>query len=162
MEPVMKTRNLWIVALLLVATSCGGSGSSDPTGDARGALNKGDFADARTICDDNMDGTDAKTAAALKLIRVKALASLGETADVQSALGDLPAASVTPALFVDLAGRLKDAGELIGAIEVTDAGAKRFPDKKDAFAAVIEDLKASAAAGGDDAATEKLRSLGYL
>ncbi|MHC4846675.1 MAG: hypothetical protein ACYTCU_11015 [Planctomycetota bacterium] len=158
----MKTRNLWMVALLLVATACGGGSSSDPAGDARGALNKGDFAEARTICDDNLSGADAKTAAALKLIRVKALASLGDSAAVQSSIDDLPAASVTTALFVDLAGRLQESGELVGAIEVADAGTKRFPDNKDDFAKVIEGLKASAAAGGDDAATEKLRSLGYL
>jgi len=158
----MKTRSLWIVALLLVATACGGSGSSDPVGDARDALNAGDFAAARSVCDDNLAGADAKTAAALKLIRIKALASLGEAADVLGSIDDLPAASVTTALYVGLAGRLQNAGELVGAIEVTDAGARRFPDMKDAFAAVIEELKASAAAGGDDAATEKLRSLGYL
>lgn len=158
----MKTRNLWISGWLLIAAACGGSGSSDPAADARTALNESDFAAARSICDSNLAGADAKTAAALKLVRVKALASLGEADTVLASIGDLPAASVTPALFVDLAGRLKNGDNLNGAIDLADAGIKRFPEKKDNFSGLIAQLVASAQEGGNDAATEKLRSLGYL
>lgn len=162
----MKTRGLWIAAMLLVVTACSGSGSSDPVADARSAFDEADYATVCSICDtalaDSAVAGDPKTSAALKLLRVKALASLSDAEAVLTGLGDLPAMSVTTALFVDLAGKLTNAGNLIGAIEVAHAGNKRFPDKKDEFSELIQELKDRAKEGGDDAATEKLRSLGYL
>jgi hypothetical protein len=60
-------------------------------------------------------------------------------------------------LYVQTAGQLREAGDAPGAVELLDAGVKRFPGDAD-LAKAIEAAKAS----GNDAERARLCSLGYL
>jgi predicted Zn-dependent protease len=67
------------------------------------------------------------------------------------------AKQVGGSLFVQTAGQLREAGDPAGAIQLLDAGAKRFPEDADVQKAI-----AQARSAGTAAELEQLRTLGYI
>lgn len=157
-------RSLVSLALLFLA-ACGASLADQEAG-ARSALDGRDFAKAITLVDaalkDPAAASDKAAAWRLEQIRLEAQANDKQGAAVLSAIERLSAdygPQITAPLMRSLADKLKASGDVKGAIDVLAAGDKRFPDQHDAF---MKDIEALKGAGLDDAATEQLRSLGYL
>jgi tetratricopeptide (TPR) repeat protein len=100
-------------------------------------------------------------------LHISALARDGQgpqaTAALESAATAFPA-RVDAKLYARTMSELQQAGNIDGALDVLEAGGKRFPDQKAAFddgaAKLAAMLKADA--GSDPAAIERLKSLGYL
>lgn len=157
-------RRLVFLALLVLA-ACGTSLADQEAG-ARSALDGRDFAKAISLAEtalkDPAAASDKAAAWRLEQIRLEALANDKQGAAVLSSVQRLSAdysAQITAPLMRSLADKLKASGDVKGAIDVLAEGDKRFPDQHDAF---LKDIEALKSAGLDDAATEQLRSLGYL
>lgn len=150
-------------AALLVACS---ASLADQERDARAALDGRDWARARSLAEEALrsPGAEHDPALAWRLeqIRLEALASDRQGADVVSSLARLAAShpqQVTPALYRALADKLGTAGDAGSAIDVLVAGDQRFPAEHEAFAEAIQSLRQR---GLDPAETERLKALGYL
>ncbi len=149
-----------ILVLLWMLLSCG-AGPEDQLENARGHLAAGDYAEAAAAAARGLEaGAEGATAWRLELTALEGEARGGKTTEVLARLDRLAearSAQVTGSLYVQTAGQVKEAGDATGAINVLDAGAKRFPEDAD-IARAIDQLKAS----GSDAEIERLRSLGYV
>jgi predicted Zn-dependent protease len=107
----------------------------------------------------NFENTQA-AAWRLELAALEGEARGGKTAEVLARFERLAQAwsdQVTGSLYVQTAGQVKEAGDAAGAINVLDAGAKRFPDDPDITQAI-----AQSKATGTAEEIERLRSLGYV
>ena len=150
---------LWV---LFWATACSPS-SQESLGDARDALNSGDYAAALAAAEAGMAGApDEVTAWGLSLVKLEALARQGSgeeaLAQLDALAGQRPE-QVPADQYAATADQLRAAGQGEAAIQALDRGLKRFPDDAQ-LAAQIEEVTAGAAAGSDE--LELLRSLGYV
>lgn len=153
------TRTL-VLGLLGMLLACG-AGPEDRLEDARGHLAAGDYAEAAAAAARGLEaGAEGSTAWRLELAALEGEARGGKTPEALARLERLAeawSAQASGSLYVQTAGQLREAGDGAGAINVLDAGAKRFPEDAD-VARAIDQLKAS----GTDAEIERLRSLGYV
>jgi hypothetical protein len=138
---------------VLVLLACG-AGPEDLLDEARDHLAARDYPAAADAATRGLAaGAEGATAWRLELAGghgAEARARLERLAETRSA-------QVQPPLYVQTAGQLKEAGDAAGAVDVLDAGAKRFPGDA-AIAQAIERSKATA----DPAELERLRTLGYV
>jgi tetratricopeptide (TPR) repeat protein len=155
---------LRIACLLLPALlvlGCGGS-AYDHLAEARRGLADAAYDDALAAAEAGLAaGPDEATAWGLELIKLEALAreGLGEAAQAQ--LGALAAAHpdrVPVTQYSATAYQLRAAGARPEAIQVLDAGIKRFPDD----AMLVRLIGAADSAGMQSAELDMLRSLGYV
>lgn len=161
----MRTWQVLAAAALLAA--CGGKTANDYHTDARAALQSGDVARALQLADEGLAQSDARSdvAAAWRLeqVRLEALAKSGKGVEVQKELDRLAGtypAQVNASLYRSLADRVKQAGDVTGAIEVLAAGDKRFPAEHASFKEAIDALKSTESL--DPAQVQRLKALGYL
>jgi hypothetical protein len=167
--------------LLILSTAawfaCGRTSATENAEAAQKLVMEGKFAAARKLCEETLATEDAKKDKALSLrlerYRLEAIASdnlpkdeaaaAQRKAEVLATLARLAETYPTQAgapLFAMIAEDLGRSGDLLAAIDVVEAGKKRFPTMNSAFDEVLEYIKKAAA--GNDAATEKLKQLGYL
>jgi len=129
--------------------------------EAREALARGAYPEAAAAAAAGLSGgATGAIAWRLELTALEAEARAARTPDVLARLERLAGAwsqQVTPALYVQAAGQVKEGGDPAGAISVLDAGANRFPKDADIATAI-----ARAKASGSAAELEQLRSLGYV
>ena len=153
------TRPLLLVSLALLL-ACGAS-PEDRLEAARAALAKGAYGDAAAAAREGLAaGAQGAVAWRLELAALEGEArgkdGAAARARIERLAGEKPD-QVRGPLYVQTAGQLREAGDAPGAIELLDAGVKRFPGDGD-IAKAIESAKAS----GDDAERARLCSLGYL
>jgi hypothetical protein len=148
------------LALVLVLASCGVSPEKQLE-KAREHLAQGAYAEAASAAAQGLDaGAEGPTAWRLELAALEGEARGAKTADVLARLDRVAQAwsvQVTGSLYVQTAGQLKEAGDAAGAINVLDAGARRFPGDPDIAQAI-----AQSQASGTAEEVERLRSLGYV
>jgi hypothetical protein len=163
------------LTLLLALATCLGGCAGEPTLDEaidglQASYDAKDFdavvggADA-LVSRCEAEGADESRAWKVERLRVESLASLGKGDDTKTHLERLSgsfASRVDAKLYNKMGTLVEQANELIQAIDVYDAGAKRFPAQATIFKQRIEELKTRAMAAGDDAALDHLKSLGYL
>jgi len=161
------TARLSSMALLLLI----GCGASDPAGladQAQTSLNAGDYAATVKAADAGLaalDGTDPALGWRLERLRLDALAASGDGAATLAALKRLAEAypkQVTADTYAKAGGALNDAGAHTEAIDVVEAGKARFPQQTAAYDKLIAAITKAVEEGGDSAAMNKLRQLGYL
>jgi tetratricopeptide (TPR) repeat protein len=149
-----------MTCILLLALACGKS-ASDHLEAARDDLDKGQYEPAIEDAEHGLQADpDDKTAWGLELVILEANARAGKVAETTGKLYELEVRHpdrLIPSLYSGSAQQLKDAGKTAEAIEVLDAGHKRFPDDP-TIAKALEDAKKS----DDPAALERLKSLGYI
>ncbi|MGH0032890.1 MAG: hypothetical protein ACQGVC_24120 [Myxococcota bacterium] len=107
-------------------------------------------------------GGDEVTTWGLELVRLEALARAGAGEAALAQLEKLAAErpdQVGATQYAATADQLRTAEQGAAAIQVLDAGLKRFPKDTDLLA-LIEDAKAAPAAGSEE--LDMLRSLGYV
>jgi len=159
-------------SLLVLLTACGSKSPQEVVDGIQAELNSGNFAAASTAAQAAL-GTEAiKADKALtwrvEKLRLDALAGEKQAAEILAGLTRLKTsnpAQVDAALYASLAGKLSQGHDYLGAIDVVHAGIEQFPDQKARFEGELKNLTAAATAAsesGDNAALEKLRSLGYL
>jgi predicted Zn-dependent protease len=145
---------------LLLVLGCGVS-PEDRLESARKNLQAGQFDPAIGDAAQGLQATpDDKTAWGLELVILEANARSGKAPETQAKLEELATKHpdrVTPSLYSGSAQQLKDAGKTGEAIEVLDAGLKRFPDD-----ATLKSEVEKAKQTSDPAALERLKSLGYI
>ena len=153
-------RRLLLLAVASLLAACGAS-PEQRLEQARGQLASGSYAEASASASAALAaGAEGATAWRLELVALEAEARGKKTEAVLARLERLAGAwakQVGGSLFVQTAGQVRDAGDPAGAIQVLDAGAKRFPEDADVQKAI-----AQAKAGGTAAELEQLRSLGYI
>jgi cytochrome c556 len=95
-------------------------------------------------------------------IKLQAMARGGDpaAATLLEQLASEYAAQIKSPLYMSVASELKKAGQTSAAIDVLDAGNKRFPAESEAFTAAIQELNATEEL--DPAEIQKLQALGYL
>lgn len=156
-----------VAALLLLSFSaCGGPTLEDRLHEAQSALDKGDYPAAMAsvdaaLADATISGDPAKSWR-FESIKLDALARAGKGDDVLDAIDRLKVAypkQMTAALYRSLADKLRAAKNVLGAVNVLDAGNRAFPEEKESFIKAIEEIKA---AGLDSETEEMLRKLGYM
>lgn len=151
-----------VVALALASwlLACGAS-PEDQLEKARGQLARGAYAEAAAAAAEGLAaGATGATAWRLELAALEGEARSAKTSEVLARLERLAGAwpeQTGGALYVQTAAQLKEAGDAAGAINVLDAGVKRFPQDAD-IARAIEQSKAS----GSSEEIDRLRSLGYV
>lgn len=152
--------SLFVLTLLI---GCGGKSADDLRGEAQKALDGGDAAKAMQLADEGLKtaGSDKAMAWRLQQIRLDAMAKNKQGAQVAKELEGLSkdyAAQITAALYRSLADKARAAGDNTGAIDILDAGFKKFPEDT-SFQQAIDQLKAGAVSPDE---VEKLKALGYL
>ena len=161
--------SLGTLALALLVTACGGAATLDEKIDALQASYDGGsyeqvVADAPALATEA--GDDAAKAWKVEKLHLLALGRLGRGADAAGTLERLDGAfpgKVKANLYGQVGGFVVDAGNALEAIDVLDAGAKKYPEMADAvFKPYIEQCKEMATSAGDSEALAKLKSLGYL
>ena len=165
MPSLLPAARSWAAsALFALALACGGPSAASLQQEAEAALAAKDYPTALAKVDAALALADVSADKAqswrFESLRLDAFASGGQGAEVKAALERLSAAydaQLTAALYRSLADKLRAAGDGTGAVDVLDAGAKKFPNDP-SFAAAIDDLKKSA----DPAEIERLKALGYL
>jgi hypothetical protein len=156
---MLRAPFLGFVALALLL-ACGGP--ERQLEQAREQLAAGDYAAASDAANAGLaGGAQGPVAWQLELVALESEARGAKGAEALARLtrlagGDF-AAQLNGPLYVQTAGQLKDAGDAAGAINVLDAGVKRFPGDTD-LSSAIERAKET----GGDAERERLRSLGYV
>ena len=164
------TRRLAILALALLA-GCGGKDPVATAGQADEALRKGDAVSAQKLAEEGLAlpnvAADNGTAWRLERVRLEALAVQGQASTVLTEIervGKTYAApnQVNAAFYAKVARELVDAQKLIESLDLIEAGKKKFPKEVDKYDSLIEELKARAESGGDNALTNKLAQLGYV
>ncbi|MDP6935235.1 MAG: hypothetical protein QGG40_20110 [Myxococcota bacterium] len=151
---------MYAISLFALFLACG-SGADQHLQTTQDALSTGAWADAITAADAGLAADlDEASNWRLYLMGLEAHARSGDagkaTEIIEQMAGKHPD-RVTGKLYVSTAAQIKETGDSTGAINLLDAGAKRFPDDAE-IAKAIEDAKAS----GSDAELEQLRSLGYM
>jgi hypothetical protein len=154
---------------LALLTACGGATPREQVDAAQAALNSGDFAGARAAAEAALALPEVKADKGLawrcEKLRLDALAGSRQGAEVLASLERLQAshpAQVDAALYASMTGKLSQAHDYLGATDIVHAGIEKFPDQKSRFEGELENLKKAVNETGDNAALEKLRSLGYL
>ncbi len=175
MNPGTRSRHpAGVVALIVAAgllavlpVSCGSRTASDCADGAVTAFAAGDYGKARKLCDEGLaaeGASDRAVAWKLERVRLESQASSGDAAGEVAAgierLAGAFATQVDAAFYAKITEELSKAGNLVAAITVNDAGKKRFPEVAARFDTVMDSLKE--AATHDDAAMDKLNSLGYV
>lgn len=162
-------RGLMLGAALLLG-ACADKSLDDLASEAQTAFNQGQYEQTCVICESAIarsksEGAGAATSWRFEQLDLLAHASLGKD-DVTDKLERLSQeyASQTDDsnLYARLSKHLSDGGNINEAIEVIEAGRKRFPEKAELFETEGARLAKVAEEAGDNAALEKLRSLGYL
>jgi hypothetical protein len=152
-------RNL-MLGLLLALAACGASPEQELE-KAKEQLASGAYGEAETSAAAGLAaGAEGATAWRLELAALEAEARAKKTEAALARLERLAGAwakQVGGSLYVQTSGQLRDAGDAAGAIQVLDAGAKRFPADPDVAKAISQ-----AKAAGTAAELEQLRSLGYI
>jgi hypothetical protein len=152
--------------VLVVLLGCGGGGpsSEELQKGVESAVQAKDFPGAVAKADEALKveaiAKDAAKAWRFESMRLGALADGGKGADVLASLTRLGGAydkQLTAALYQSLADKLRAAGDGEGAVNLLDAGKKKFPEDQ-SFQAAIDAMKSSA----DPAEIERLKALGYL
>jgi hypothetical protein len=144
----------------MLAAGCGGKSAVDYHREAQQALDAGDADRAMQLVAEGLPvaGDDRAVIWRLEQVRLEAMAKKGQGAEIVAELERLGGAygpQITPALYRSLADKAGPAG---GAVPILDAGLKKFP----AEAAGFEEAIAKIQEGGDPAAMEQLRALGYI
>jgi len=162
------TRCLAVLALALLV-SCGGATPQSCATSADAALQKGDAVEAQKCAEAGLAApgasTDTATSWRLERTRLRALALQGDSAKVNTELerlGKSYPTQVNVDLYASLARDLITAKKSADALQLVEAGKKKFPDKAKVFDQLIEQLKAEAAKGDDNALTQGLSQLGYI
>ena len=149
-----------MTCILLLALACGKS-ASDHLEAARKDLDQGQFDPAIQDAEHGLQADpDDKTEWGLQLALLEAYARAGKAAETKQKLEELAAEHPDRIKSSDYSGsaqQLKDAGKAPEAIEVLDAGHKRFPDDS-TITGELEKSKQTT----DPAALERLKSLGYI
>jgi hypothetical protein len=152
---------------LVGSAGCAPRSPAEQADVAQAALSQGDFATARAAAQAALSSRavagDKALTWKLERIGLEAAAGEGKGADVLAGVDRLAAdfpTQMTAELYAKLGNRLADGGDALGALDLVDAGKRRFPEQATAFDGLIESLKDKAE--GDSAVMDKLRSLGYL
>ena len=150
-------RTLATIALLF---ACGTS-PAQHLESAKASMESGSWDGAVTAANDGLTaGPEPTVAWRLELVLLEAHARSGNAAESIKQIEKLATANVDRVngkLYVSTAGQLKEGGDAPGAIDLLDAGAKRYPSDGEITQA-IEVAKTT-----DDAdELEALRSLGYI
>ncbi len=152
-----------LVLVTALAVGCGEK-ASDVKEAAQAALDAADYPTAIAQADKAIGmATDDKAMIwQSQQIKLQALARSGDAgaAPLLEQLAGEYAAQVKSPLYMSVAADLKSAGQTSAAIDVLDAGNKRFPDESAAFVKAIEELGSPDQM--DPAEVEKLKALGYL
>jgi hypothetical protein len=151
-----------VLALAAGAVGCGSS-AADHLQDARQALADASYSDVVAIADGGLRAEpEPKTAWALELVKLEALARSGQGEAAIAQLEGLAAAHperLGPTQYSATADQLRGAGDAAAAIRALDLGAKQHPGDA-MIAKLISDSASSADV--DPAELEMLRSLGYV
>ena len=151
-------------------TACGGGDggatSTDPAGlvsSATDSMSKQAWSDALADLDRAIEGLGSDGDAALRtragVLRAECLVRSNRGDEGRGALMSV-AETASWKDFKRVGEALADEDFLPEAIEVLDAGKKRFPDQEESFLAVIQDIQGRSTL--TDEAKEKLQSLGYM
>ena len=155
-------RRFCILAMALALGACAQS-ARESLDEARQALAESRYADAIVAADTGLSGdADAVTTWGLELVKLEALARDGRGDETLAQINGLAAArpeQMPATQYAATADQLRAAGQGAAAIQVMDAGLKRFPEDQ-ALLDQIEQVKAAPAPGSDE--LEMLRSLGYV
>jgi hypothetical protein len=160
--------NRCLAVLVLSFLAACGAKTPDACCTAAGdALKAGKYADAKSLAAEGLalNGTDAGTNWKLEKIRLQALAGNGEGAMVVEGLTAAAAkhpGMVDDQLYAQLGMALADAGKLVEAIELVEAGKQAFPEKVKSFDGLVASIVAAAEKTEDNAAMARLRQLGYV
>jgi len=153
-----------ISCLLLVSLfglGCGGS-AYDDLATARQALADADYVEALASANAGLaEDPDEKTQWGLELVRLEALARGGDgagTVSQLSALAERYPDRIPATQYSATAHQLRAAGRKLEAIEVLDAGVKRFPEET----MLVQLIGADDSSGMESAELDMLRSLGYV
>jgi hypothetical protein len=157
-----------IVLASVLAASCGGSDAVSQIAAGRVALGSGDTAAALEAFRDALDHLDpsssqyfeAKIGAVEALIAVDPDRARDEFLELARQHPD----RVEPNAYVYIAGHLANGKHFTHAVEVVDAGIKRFGanEKNEKLKALIERIKKEATTTGDIKALKALAGLGYI
>lgn len=147
-----------------LAVGCGEQ-AADVKEAAQAALDAADYPTAISEADRAIElaSDDKALVWQSQQIKLQALARHGDGAPAFALLEQLAgeySAQVKSPLFMSVASDLKKAGQISSAIDVLDAGNKRFPDESEKFLVAIQELQATEQI--DPAEIEKLKALGYL
>jgi tetratricopeptide (TPR) repeat protein len=150
-----------LLMIAVFALGCGGSAHDELTA-ARGALADADYEDALAAANSGLaDDPDDTTQWGLELVKLEALARGGDGAGAAAqlnALAERHPNRVPVTQYSATAHQLRAAGRKPEAIEVLDAGVKRFPDE----AMLVRLIGAEDSEGMESAELDMLRSLGYV
>ncbi len=159
-------------SLLVLLAACGTKSPQALVDAIQADLNSGNFQAASIGAQSALGLETIKADKALtwrvEKMQLDALAGSKQSADILANLTRLRAsnpAQVDAALYASLAGKLSQQHEYLGAIDIVHAGIEQFPEQKARFEGELKNLTLSAKAAsetGDNAALDKLRSLGYL
>jgi len=163
----MNVRPALLFAALLSIGACSGPDAAEAVESAQAALDEGETTRALELTAAALPAVrevqDGLMIWRLETIAMQALAEEGRAEEAIATLGRLAEPfpnRVTAPFYARLANRAAKGGELIAAIEIADAGLKRFPDRKTDFEGVIADIKRRAV--GDNPAMERLYAMGYM
>ncbi len=154
------------VITIIAALSLGcGEKATDVKEAAQAALDAADYPTAVLQADKaiGMAVDDKALVWQAQQIKLQALARSGDGAQASALLEQLAgeyAVQVKSPLYMSVANELKKAGQTSAAIDVLDAGKKRFADEGEKFLAAIQELQTTVEL--DPAEIEKLKALGYL
>ena len=162
-----------VLALVCLAAlvGCGGEASLDQSIDAlQTSFNAKDFeavvAAAGPLLERvQAEGGDASKAFRVEKLRLSAIARQGQgdlATEHLERLAGAYGAQVNAKLYNQVGSYVEEAGNLLEAVSVYDAGSKRFPANADAFKPRIEQLKEKATAAGDPETFARLKSPGSL
>jgi tetratricopeptide (TPR) repeat protein len=145
-------------------TSCGGGGGGDPKAandEGYSALNSGNHQDALSRFQSALEGLDASDPQYMraKMGEIEALTHLDADGakDALLGLGD----QAGEGEYSKVANTLTGQGNFIQAIDVLDAGVKRYGESPK-LKAMLELVRAEAEKSGSSDALDKLKGLGYL
>lgn len=159
----MRT-TLALLALALPLFACNGA-VSDPVQAAEAAIQAGDEAKAAKLLQAHVAGLDKSSGAyreaVLLLCTALAKDRPNEAKDTFMALVEVQPATVTAKDYKEVQSYIQAHGHYSEAIDVMDAGLKRWPDDK-TMLEVKDVLIAAIMSAGDKEATEKMRGLGYM
>ena len=152
------------IAIGLALAACGES-ARDALEQARKALAETHYSEAISAADAGLArDPEAVTSWGLELVKLEALARSGKGDETLAQLAKLTTAwpdNMLADQFAATADQLRAAGQGAAAVDAIDLGLKSFPDDP-ALRAQIEQAKAKAASGPDNAELERLRTLGYI
>jgi predicted Zn-dependent protease len=150
-----------LLLMVLAGLGCGGS-AHDELALARQALADADYSEALDAADSGLaESPDEVTGWGLELVKLEALARSGDGAAAAAqlnALAERHPDRVPVTQYSATAHQLRAAGRKPEAIQVLDAGVKRFPDD----AMLVRLIGAEDSAGMESAELDMLRSLGYV